>query len=129
MIMLFYGRQFNAMSSSKREKKALMENLGRPKRKAQSAYTLYFTEQFASAKAKSGGGVPEIAKALSEAWKSLSPEEQAPYISKYQTLNEEYQTELDAWKAKMHDDTENKESIDDALKKLKNKQKLKKLRA
>ena len=122
-------RANKAFKKAKRQQKTLMEELGRPKPKALSGYTLFYKDEFAAAKAKAGGHVTNIATALGEAWKALTPEQQAPYIAKYKALNEEYQAELEAWKAKMHENTENSESIADAEKKLKAKRRLKKLRA
>ena len=122
-------RADKAYKKAKRQQKSLMKDLGRPKRKALSGYTLFFKDEFAAAKAKAGGDVRNIAKALGEAWTALSPEQKAPYISKYKALNEGYQAELEAWKAEMHGNMENSESIADAKKKLNAKKRLKKLRA
>ena len=89
---------------------ALLEDLGRPKRAFASAYQFFFKEQFTELH-KKGSPIADTAKAISELWNPLTPEQREPYISKSNKIKEEYNAELEAWKIKMKVNEEGNESI------------------
>jgi len=95
---------------AKLEKKALMKDLGRPKKTMSSAYGVFYKEKFASVH-KKGDPVSKSTKQLSEVWKSLSEEKKEPYVAKYIKAKEVYDAEINAWKEKMATNEENAKSI------------------
>ena len=114
-------KQYN---KAKMEKRALMKDLGRPKKTMSSPYGVFYTEKFASVH-KKGDPVPNTTKHLSEVWKSLSDEKKEPYVAKYMKAKEVYDAELNAWKEKMAKNEETTKTIEQLNAKVNRKRKQK----
>lgn len=113
-----------AYKKALREKRSLMKDLGKPKRSVSSAYSLFLKEKFSSYHQK-GKPVTEATKKLSEAWNALSEAQKEPYVSRFNTMKEQYDAELTAWKEKMATNEENAENIQKLNAKVNKKRKLK----
>lgn len=113
-----------AYRKAKKERKSLLENLGKPKRSAPNAFIIFKQETFPSVH-KKGDTVANAVKEISEAWNSLSEEQKEPYIVKYNKFQEQYNFELSAWKEKMATNEKGAESILTLNAKVNRKRKLK----
>lgn len=99
-----------AYKKALKEKRSLMNDLGRPKRSITSGYSLFYKEKF-SAYHKTGTLASETGKVLGEAWNNLSEAQKEPYLLRFNKLKEQYDAELNAWKEKMATNEENAENI------------------
>ena len=115
-----------AYKKALREKRALVADLGKPKKKVPSAYTAFYTEKFPRLH-KVGDPVPAAAKAIGEAWKALTPEQKQPYVDTFEKAKAEHDAAVLAWKEKQNMD--DVESIEAVNKKLNRKRKLIKKKA
>jgi len=115
-----------AYKKALREKRALVADLGKPKKKVPSAYTAFYTEKFPRLH-KVGDPVPAAAKAIGEAWKALTPDQKQPYVDTFEKAKAEHDAAVLAWKEKQNMD--DVESIEAVNKKLNRKRKLIKKKA
>lgn len=113
-----------AYKKALKEKKSLMNDLGRPKRSINSGYSLFYKEKF-STYHQTGTKASETGKMLAEAWNNLSEAQKEPYVLRFNKFKEEYDAELNAWKEKMATNEENKENIQKLNAKVNRKRKLK----
>ena len=118
-------RAEKALKKAKKERKVALEELGRPKRSLSSAYQVFYKDQFSN-NHKKNTPVSETAKALSEVWNSLTPEQRGPYVARYEKIKMDYDIELEAWKAKIKENEESAEILEKANKKVHRKRSLKK---
>jgi len=82
----------------KREKRKRLKELGKPKKPA-SPFFMYLANNVPK-----GSTITEYqnaAKTLSEAWKSMSEAEKAPYLKKYKENQEIHSKSLERWEEKM----------------------------
>ncbi|XP_071829149.1 transcription factor A, mitochondrial-like [Apostichopus japonicus] len=75
--------------------RAEMKKLERPKR-PKNAYALFVSENFR----KGGNSQAEVTR-ISELWNMTPEEDRVPFQEEAKKLKEEYDVELEAWKAKM----------------------------
>ena len=103
----------------------MLEDLGKPKTTINSAYNLFYKENFSSVH-KKGDPVAGTIKRLSETWNSLSEAQKDPYILRHKKAKEEYDEALKAWKEKIGANEESAENIQMLNSKINRKRKLKK---
>jgi len=86
------------LQRERREKKRRLKEFGKPKKPA-SPFFMYLSNNVAK-----GSSITEYqnaAKKLSQAWKSMSEAEKAPYLTKYQENQDIYVKTLARWEEKM----------------------------
>ena len=105
-----------------RERKILMKDLGRPKRSATSAYSVYCKDMFKSLH-KDGTPITTTIRIVAEKWKSLRDAEKEPFVARYQKTKEADDAVILAWKEKVKE--ENEEDIAKLNAKVKRKRQLK----
>lgn len=88
-----------------RERKTLMKELGRPKRSATSAYSVYCKDTLKSLH-KDGTPVSVTIRIVAEKWKSLSDAEKEPFVARYQKAKEADDAAILAWKEKVKEENE-----------------------
>ena len=121
-------RAEKAYRKAKRQRMALREDLGRPKRAFLSSYQIFYVENFARLHKKNSRAA-DTTKTISELWKSLSEEDKKPYIAKYNKFKDDYHIGVEAWKMKMKGNEEKSQSIAKMNKKVTRKRKLQQQRS
>jgi len=111
-----------AYQKIKVERKNFLKELGKPKRTAVSAYSIFSNEAFPSLH-KKGTAVTGTTKIIAEKWKNLTDEQKEPYQARYLKAKEADDAALLAWKEKLNDETA--DEIKDLNKKMNRKLKLK----
>merc|ERR1719445_2616704 len=103
-----------AYLKAKIERRNFLKELGKPKKSAVSAYSIFSQELFKSIHQK-GTPVTATTKIISEKWKNLTDAEKEPYAAKYEKAKEAHDAAMLAWKEKLDDENA------DAIKGLNNK--------
>ena len=111
-----------AYQKAKIERRNFLKELGKPKKAAVSAYSVFSQEIFKSLH-KKGTPVTATTKAISEKWKNLTDAEKEPYVAKYEKAKEAHDAAMLAWKEKLDDD--NADAIKGLNEKMNRKRKLK----
>ena len=111
-----------AYQKAKIERRNFLKELGKPKKAAVSAYSVFSQEIFKSLH-KKGTPVTATTKAISEKWKNLTDAEKEPYVAKYEKAKEAHDAAMLAWKEKLED--ENADAIKGLNEKMNRKRKLK----
>ena len=94
-----------AYNKALKERKTLMQELGRPKRTATSAYGVFCKENFKSFH-KDGTPVQTTMKIVAAKWNSLSDAEKEPIMERYQKAKEADDAAILAWKEKVMEENE-----------------------
>ena len=94
-----------AYDKALKQRRNLMKELGRPKRTAASAFSLFCKDNFKSFH-KDGTPVPTTMKIVAEKWNSLSDAEKEPFIERYQKAKEADDAKILAWKEKVTEENE-----------------------
>ena len=103
-----------AYQKVKIERRNFLKELGKPKKSAVSAYSIFSQEVFKSIHQK-GTPVTATTKIISEKWKNLTDAQKEPYAAKYEKAKEAHDAAMLAWKEKLDDENA------DAIKGLNNK--------
>lgn len=97
-----------ALKKASRKQKALMLDLGKPRRPPLSPYAVFVKEKFEDARQKSGSGgkveIGNVMKAVSDMWAGLADGDKAEFVKKHEALSAEYGRALADWEAKMSED-------------------------
>jgi len=111
-----------AYQKAKIERRNFLKELGKPKKSAVSAYSIFSQELFKSIHQK-GTPVTATTKIISEKWRNLTDAEKEPYAAKYEKAKEAHDAAMLAWKEKLDD--ENADAIKDLNNKMYRKLQLK----